>query len=266
MPKEKIIWRNKKAAELYHKEVTQKNPGVIDEEYIKKYINSKKEIKVVSLGIGVGRELSWLDKSKNIKEVIGIDYSQEMLDFCKKISQKYKTKITLVNDDLLLLKKFKNLIRNEKYPLIYICLINTFGDFEEGDRIKILNNLRNLIRKKDRLILSLNKRPEIIKTKTFLPIQIWSKGNSTTRFKLKSAIEYMFYEFFWPPILTRYKQLPRFWYNDKENNIEIYVGKKKILISHRFSKEEIKDLAKKTKFKIEKIIEGKFMWIIILKI
>ena len=43
-------------------------------------------------------------------------------------------------------------------------------------------------------------------------------------------------------------------------------GKKKIVISHRFSKEEIKDMAKIAKFKIEKLIEGKFMWVVMLKV
>lgn len=266
MPEERIIWRNKKAAGIYHREVARENPGVIDENYIKNYIISKRKVKVVSLGIGVGRELYWLDKLNNIKEVVGIDYSQEMLDFCKEITERYKIKVTLIKDDLLSLKKFKNLIRNEKYPLIYICLINTFGDFEEEERVKILKNLKYLIKKKDRLILSLNKRPETIKARTFLPLQIRSKGNSTTRFKLKTAIEYMFYEFFWPPLLERYHRLPRFWYDDKTNNITIYIGKKKILISHRFSKEEIKKLSREAKLKIEKLIEGKFMWVVILKI
>jgi len=48
--------------------------------------------------------------------------------------------------------------------------------------------------------------------------------------------------------------------------VTIYVGKEKVLISHRFSKEEIKKLAQNAKFKIEKLIEGKFMWVVILKI
>ena len=67
MPEERIIWRNKKAAGIYHREVARENPGVIDENYIKNYIISKRKVKVVSLGIGVGRELYWLDKLNNIK-------------------------------------------------------------------------------------------------------------------------------------------------------------------------------------------------------
>jgi len=266
MSKEEIIWRNRKAAELYYKEVAKKNPGVADENYIKKYINSKKKIKVVSLGIGVGRELSWLSKLGNIKEIIGIDYSQEMLDFCKQVVEKYKIKVILIKDDLLSLKKFKNFIKNERSSLIYICLINTFGNFYEKERAKIFKNLKCLMKRNDRLILSLNKRPEIINTKTFLPFQIKSKGDSAAKFKLKTAIEYMFYGFFWPPILEKYRQLPRFWYDNKTNDITIYVGKKKILISHRFSKEEIIEMAKKAKFKIEKLIEGKFIWVVVLKV
>lgn len=266
MPKEGIIWRNKKAAELYYKEVAQKSSGMVDEGYISKYIRLKKEIKAVSLGIGVGRELSWLSKLDNIKEIIGIDYSQEELDFCKKVAEKYKVKVSLVKDNLLSLNKFKNLIKNEKLPLIYVCLINTLGNFNEKERGRVLKNIKKLTKKKDRLILSLYKRPERIKVKTPLPSQIKVGKDPVIKTKLRNVIEYTFYEFFWPPLLEKYHQLPRFWYDDKANNMTVYVGKKKILISHRFSKEEIIEMAKKAKFKTEKLIERKFMWIAILKI
>jgi len=52
MPKEQIIWRHKRAAELYHKKISQIASGVVDEKYVKDYISSKKRAKVVSLGIG----------------------------------------------------------------------------------------------------------------------------------------------------------------------------------------------------------------------
>lgn len=266
MPKEAIIWTHKKGADFYVKRVSEEASGIVDEKYIKDYIASKKNVKVVSLGIGAGRELNWLDKLKNIKEIIGIDYSLEFLDICRKVAEECKIKTTLIKDNLFSLKKFKRIIKNEKLLLIYICLINTLGNFEEKEREKVLKNVRNLMKKKDRLILCLYKRPERIKAKISLPPQVKTKGNSGRRVKLGTLIEYSCLEFFWLPILEKYHQLPRFWYNEKTNDVTIYVGKEKILISHRFSEEEIKGLAKKAKLKIEKIIEGKFMWVAILKI
>jgi len=122
------------------------------------------------------------------------------------------------------------------------------------------------MKKGDKLVLCLYKRPERIKTKIKLPPQIKIKGNSGRRVKLGTLIEYGCLDFFWLPILEKYHQLPRFWYNEKTDDVTIYVGKEKVLISHRFSKEEIKKLAQNAKFKIEKLIEGKFMWVVILKI
>lgn len=266
MPKEEIIWKHEKAAELYHKQISREASGVIDEKYVKDFIVSKKNVKVISLGIGSGRELSWLDKLKNIKEVIGIDYSADFLDICRKATEKCKVKVTCVKDNLFSLKKFKKFIKNEKLPLIYICLLNTLGDFTQKERRKILGNVRQVMKKKDKLVLCLYKKPERIKGRIFLPQQIKIRGNSGRRIKLGTLIEYGCLDFFWLPILEKYHQLPRFWYNEKTDDVTVYVGKEKVLISHRFSKEEIRDMVKIAKLKIEKMIEGKFMYVVILKI
>ena len=68
--KEEIIWKHKKVGELYTKEVSLKVEGVVDEKYVKDYISKKGNIKAISLGIGGGRELNWLDKLKNVKEIV----------------------------------------------------------------------------------------------------------------------------------------------------------------------------------------------------
>ena len=266
MPKEEIIWKHKKAAEFYHKAVSREVAGLVDEKYVKNYIASKRNVKVVSLGIGNGRELNWLDKLKNVKEVIGIDYSSDFLEICEKVAEKCKVKVSCFKDNLFSLKKFKKFIKNEKLPLIYICLLNTLGNFTQKEREKVLKNVRQVMKKKDRLILCLYKRLEKIKTKIKLPSLIKPKGNSGRRVKLSTLIEYGGLEFFWLPILEKYHRLPRFWYNEKTDDVTIYVGKEKILISHRFSEEEIKKLAQIAKLKIEKLIEGKFMYIVMLKV
>jgi len=267
MPKESIFWKHKKAVKLYHKKVSKQSSGVIDEKHIKEFITTlKKGVKVVSLGIGSGRELSWLKKLKNIKEIIGIDYSDDFLNICREVAAECKIKATLIKDNLFYLRKLKKVVKNEKLPLIYVCLINTLGNFEEKERKKVLKNVKNLMRKKDRLILSLYKRPNEIKTRMFLPPQIRLRGGLERKIKLGTLIEYSYIEFLWVTIFEKYHCFPRLWYNEKNNDVTIYAGKEKVIISHRFSKEEIKELAQKTKLKIEKFIEGKFMWVVVLKI
>jgi len=266
MPKEEIIWKHKKAAEFYYKTVSKEASGVIDEQFVKNYISSRGKVKVVSLGIGTGRELNWLDKLKNIEEVIGIDYSPDFLEICREVAKKCKARVTLIKDNLFSLKKFEKFVKKERSPLIYICLLNTLGNFTEKQREKVLKNVKNLIKKKDRLILCLYKRPERIKAKMILPLQIKIKGNLGRRVKLGTLLEYGGLELLWLPILEKYHQLPRFWYNEKTDDVTIYVSREKILISHRFSEEEIKEMAQIAKLKIEKLIEGKFMYVVILKV
>jgi len=266
MPEEKIIWTHKKAVEAYHKEISKKSSGVVDEKYVKNFITSKGKVKVVSLGIGTGKKLNWLDKINNIKEIIGVDYSSDSLDICEKVAKKCKVKVILIKENLFFLKKFKKIIREEKSLIIYICLINTLGNFSSRQQERILKNIKNLMKEKDRLILCLYKRPEEIKARIFLPPQIKIKGSLDKRVKMGALIEYGCLELIWLPILEKYHRLPRFWYNEKTDDVTIYVGEEKILISHRFSKDEIKKLCKVAKLKIEKIIEGKFMWVVILKI
>jgi len=259
-----IIWFQPKAAEFYHLVVPKRASGVVDEKFVEKYIKNQKEVKVVSLGIGTGRELSWLDKLKNVKEIIGVDYSPAMLKICKDVAKKCKIKITLVRDNLLRLKKFKRIIKNEKLPLIYICLINTLGNFKEKDREKVLRNVRNLMKAKDRLILCLYKRPERIKiTLKILPAL---KIKTALRGQIALALEYYYNEVLWSGIYKKFYQIPQFIYDRKTNDVAVFCKKRKIFISHRFSKEEIEELAKIAKLKIEKLIEGKFMYVVILKI
>ena len=148
MPKEEIIWKHKKVAEFWSKEISLKGSGIIDEKYVKDYIASKDKVKVVSLGIGSGRELNWLDKLKNIKEVIGIDYSPDFLDICGRVAKKCRVRVTCMKDNFFSLKKFRRFIKKERFPLIYICLLNTLGNFLLKARKNVLKNVRKLMKKK----------------------------------------------------------------------------------------------------------------------
>lgn len=264
MPASSILWKFKSVPERYWEEALKKK-ALEDEKYVINYLKKNKNIKVVSLGIGPGRELTWLKNIASIKSIIGIDYSQPMLDFCKRVAERFNLNTSLIRDNLLSLKKAKKIVEKERLSLFYICLINTLGNFTDFERIKIINLLRTLIKKKDRLIFCLDKRLEKRVDKIFrLPACVKIKNKDQEK-KIKEVLHYSTYYFFWDSILKGQELLPRFWYDDKTNNLTIYSGKKKIFISHRFSKEEIIGMAKKAKFKIEKMIEGKFMWVVILK-
>lgn len=59
-----IVWFCPKSAEFYHFITSKRFSGIVDEKIVKKYIKKQKEVKIVSLGVGTGRELNWLDKLK----------------------------------------------------------------------------------------------------------------------------------------------------------------------------------------------------------
>lgn len=248
-------------------EAVRKMSGVLDETPVIDYIKDfGKSVVVVSSGIGTGRELEWLDKIKSISKIIGIDYVESMLKFCRKRAKKCKKKVILLKDDMINPVELQKVVSKIKEPIIYICLINTLGNFSTKERELILQKTRGLMRKKDRLIFCLYKRIDKATVDTInIPPYLRIKSKKE-KVKLAEVIEYAFIPIFWHPIIEKYKQLPRFWYDEKENDMAIYVGREKVFISHRFSEEEIKKLNKKAGLKIEKLIEGKAMYTVISKI
>ena len=264
----KYIWTTFTDPKGYDK-VIKEMAGIsdLDEIPIINYIrNFSKPVVVVSLGIGTGRELRWLNKIKNVSGIIGIDYSEPMLKFCGKHATKYKKRITLLKDDILNPVESKKKLLKIKKPIIYVCLHNTLGNFSPTERKIALRKVKNLLKEEDRLILCLYKILEKSVIDAFnLPPSLHVKSEKE-KLKLAQLLEYPFLPQFWNPIIKKFQQLPRFWYDEKENDVAIYAGNKKVFISHRFSEEEIKKLAQIAKLKIEKLIEGKFMYVVMLKV
>jgi len=266
MPSGSFVWKFKSVPKIYWEEASRKS-ALTDEKNVINYIKNSGEIKIVSLGIGPGRELTWLRRLKNVGEIIGIDYSQPMLIICREVADYLKLKVVLIKDDLLYLKKAKKITKKESLPLFYICLINSLGNFLAKNRIKVLKIVKGIMKKGDRLIVCLDKRPwerrgKIFRTSSYLKIKNRKKEGRI----LGEILEYSSFALFWDPILKKQYSLPRFWYDEKNNDIVVYAGKNKVFISHRFAKEEIEKLYKKAGLKIEKLIGGKAMYTVISKI
>jgi len=267
------IWKHRETPKHYfnyfYNEISKRMAGVKDEKYIVGFVNNfnpKKNKIIVNLGIGPGRELPWLVKLKNISEIIGVDYSPAMLSFCKKQAEKYKKKITLIKDNFFTLKKLSKIVKKEKKPIIFICLLNTIGNFTEKKRIKILKIFKRLMQKQDRLILTVYKPIEKVRIniKRFPPhLRPVSKEDIS---KLYEIMICAVAGFFWDSAFTYYEgKMPQFGYNKRTRDLTVHVERKKIYISHRFTEKEIKELHKKANLKIEKLIEGKLMFIVVSK-
>lgn len=265
----KYIWNFPKTP-IYYDLAYKKMLGVLDEMAVIDYLkNFGKSVVVVSLGIGTGRELKWLEKIKNISKIIGVDYSKAMLKFCQKRAQKCKKEVILLEEDIINPVKLKEKVLKIKEPIIYLSLVNTFGNSPSSERTIIAEKIRDLMKKEDRLILCLYKRIDKVAIDAIKNINIppYLKIKSKEeKIKLAEIVEYALFLNFYPAIIERYKKPPMFWYEEKENDIAIYVGKEKVFISHRFSEEEIRKLGQKVNLKIEKLIGGKLMYIVIFRI
>ena len=217
------------------------------------------------MGIGPGRELDWLCKIKSIKEIVGVDYSKPMLEICKQNAEKCEKPVKLIEDNFFSLKKLKKYVRDLKFPIFYLFLLNTLGNFSASNRIKILKTLKPLLKKEDRVICCLYKIPERLKlTKRIkLPVPIKIKTIEDKR-RLSIVLEYALYDVLWVYSLKK-GSVPIFWYDNKTNDVVVYLKGRKIFFSHRFSKEEINNMFRKAGMKIEEIKEGKTMWVVIAK-
>jgi ubiquinone/menaquinone biosynthesis C-methylase UbiE len=104
-------------------------------------LNSK-DVVFVDIGCGKGKVLCvWKKILKDVKEIIGIEYSQQLLDICKdnlkKISSKLK--INLIHDNALNLK----LRSKDNFYILY--LYNPFNKKVLEKFIKILKNRKVII-------------------------------------------------------------------------------------------------------------------------
>ncbi len=262
----KAFWNHNQTPQLYQKQLGKHSSGVVDEKIIQDFINGffKSHAKVVvDLGIGTGRELGWLDELKKISKIIGIDYSRKMLGYCRQVATRCLHEVDLFQDDLLNPLSLPSITRAERKPIIFLSLINTFGNFTKEERLKALRNVKEIMKAPDRIMLALYKNSQKVKTK--IPNHLKTEVPEDAKI-LAELIEYSSLQFFWNPVIEKYKTLPRFWYDKQTDNIVIHVDGKRLLISHRFAEEEIVGEFKDVGLKIEKIIEGHAMWIVVGKL
>ena len=266
----KTFWFHPQTPLGYHKAIQDFSSGIDDEKIIENFINKylpQRQKIIVDLGIGTGRELPWLDNTFAISEIIGIDYSSEMLKFCRIEAKKCKHEVKLINDNLLKTTILPKLVKTYKEPFIFLSLMNTFGNFYKGERITVLKNLSSLLKKSDRIILALYKNSQRVKILRDLENSPYLQAKKPKdKAILAELIEYGLLPFFWTSVMDKYHTLPRFWYDKINNDVVIHIDGKRLLASHRFAKEEIENEFKVSGLRIDKIIEGKSMWIAVGKI
>lgn len=261
------FWFHPQSPRSYHDVMNKIPSGIVDEEIVADFINSylpNKRKVVVDLGIGSGRELVWLDKTLGVGEIIGVDYSPAMVKFCKKEAKGCKHELKLIRDDLLSLSLLPRTVEGEGKPVIYISLINTFGNFSIEERLVALRNITSILKLEDRIVLALYNRCHQARFAKSLSPYLQT-DHKIDEMILAEVIEYGFYPFLWVPVLDKYHQMPRLWYDKKGHDFIMHIDGKRLLASHRFSKKEIEGEFKEAGLKVDRIIEGKAMYIAVGK-
>ena len=243
--------------------------GTVDESRVANFFNRylpRKQKVLVDLGIGSGRELVWIDKLEGLSRIVGIDYSRPMLEFCRKNTVSCRHEVVLEQDDLLGPKILPGLVGAIAEPVVYVSLINSMGNFSSRERIRVLRKMKPLLRSRDRVILCLYKRPTLeMGTRLLKPFpESALPKNKIDCVYLNFAVEYALIPYVWNSIIER-GGFPTFWYDKKSNDVVIRDDNEKVVISHRFDRKEIKDLARAIGLAIDRLITGKFMYIAILK-
>jgi hypothetical protein len=262
----KLFYSYPTTPDSYHKRTKQLDRGK-DESITYSLVEGlvkDNETVLVDLGIGTGRELESLKDFKNIKEIVGIDYSSSMLSFCKKTWKDYPIKLTLIKDDFEKLDETKKYIFKISTPKIFTLFFGTINNTTEKQRLKVFRAIKSLMREEDRLIVSFSKLPEKQITSFKHPwIKFKQQKSHLTFYDIQVYTEL---EWFWNVAKDYFRSTPQFSYDENSHDMIIAIsGVGKCSFSHRFTIKEIYEIMQKTGLNIEKREEGNEMYICQIK-
>lgn len=234
------------------------NDETVMYDYINKF-SKKKRVVLIDLGIGTGRELEFLKEFKNIKEVVGLDYSDAMLKFCQKTWKNYPIRLRLIQDDFRTFANSKKAIASVKLPKIFTLFFGAINNTTEEDRMRFLAAVKKLMTEKDILLITFSKIPQTQIASYKHPwIKFKSRNEEMSFYDIRVYIQIMW---FWGVAKEYFGTVPQFYYDKLTRNIIITItGAGSCFFSHRFTKEEIRKTVKKAGMKLNLLKEGKEMY------
>ncbi|MFA6252108.1 MAG: class I SAM-dependent methyltransferase [Candidatus Paceibacterota bacterium] len=265
----KLFFQYYKTPAIYHKyfgENTSSYRGrdidwAID--YIDNFSKNKK-VSIIDLGIGTGRELGLLKHNGNIKKIIGIDYSNTMIDFCCKRWKNFPIPLELILDDFISIKQASKKIKTVNGYKVFAIFFGTINNLLEEERIKMLLAVKKMMGKGDIFVIEFSKRPKDQNIEFNHP---WLKfKNKKDVIGFYEAGVYAQLKWFWDASKDNFNTAPQFFYEKRTNNIIITVpGFGRCFFSHRFSESEVRSLVEKVGLYVEKINDGREMLTAIIK-
>lgn len=231
-------------------------------EYLKK-VNI--DFGLIDLGIGTGRELKDFEDLEHLKKIVGIDYSQIMLDFCEKEWEGYKVPITYVRDDFTTLETAKKYIEQVELPKIFTVFFGTINNTLPHTRAKLLRTIKKLMMPADRLIIDFSKIPPEQMVDYTHP---WLKFKRPEDHRTFYDVQlYVGFEWFWRAAKEYFNSTPQFFYDKNTQNMMITVtGVGQCFFSHRYTEPEIRELYNSAGLNLEEFVEGDEMYITVAKL
>lgn len=120
---------------------------------LEKLISENEEIKtVLDVGCGRGRHMEIMLKNSRIEKVVGVDKSPVMVEKANQLYKKYGNERPLIK-----LEDAQNMMFDANTFDLVICMTNTFGNFGNNIKIKVLDEMIRVLKPGGRIILSVYK-------------------------------------------------------------------------------------------------------------
>ncbi len=234
-------------AEEYDKKVAA-NPRRAEERQIVTEILPKEEITIVDLGIGPGRELRWLCKLKNIRAIVGIDITRPFLEYCRRThARECKIPLYLVEENFFRPRQSIEVLGRLPGKKVGLMLVNTFGNFEREERMRLLKTWRPHL---DYFVLSLLKYRQFT--------------GDLARLIISNVEFYALLSFVWNSLYAKYHRYPTFFFDPNSRDVIFHIAGKRVFISHRWLPGELERELPEG-WNVERVIEGDHFLVYLLR-
>ena len=124
------------------------NPKRIKREvdFIEKALNLKEDMKILDLACGQGRHA--IELAKRGYNVVGLDYSDYLLNVAKERTREEKVKVKFVKGDM------RNLPFENEFDAIY-NMFTSFGYFSDEDNFKVLKSVHRALKPGGKFLLDI---------------------------------------------------------------------------------------------------------------